>query len=367
MSEAENNQELNALYPQILVKELIEKTKGGAIVWHKPNGTRFESDWDVNSRFYKAFLIYLKGTYRLDVFRNGRNVYSVDATNVPDVTVLYQILDIYASQDEYGPAILAVQKQIDAQSIFTAEVSGGIVVGGRAQFMSRDIARGGVDIAGVSTVVNYFPGHGGAVLGGAATEQHLSLRIGGVKVGGSAIAGVTEGGTLKQTPLLYPSSDYEYQQSNVSIVVFNGGTPTSVPPEEMWDCLDESGPGILALKCEALPGNATLRFRMDDVPGDFVSAVELLFEMQVLGNQATYYDFRFRVEDTSGNILVNWVTPDYGLGVGSNYKYSKQVWPIAVTDETSWNNAILVLNFDYNFVCPTHWSLVIARMWLLYV
>lgn len=368
MSEAENLQQLKALYPQILIKELIEKTKGCAVVWNKPRGTTFYADWSVNTRFYQAYLSYLGGTYRLDILRNNRAIYSVDASDVPDVSVLYQIVDHFLSQNEFLRPTLVMQKQIDCQSIFYEYPMGGVVLGGRAVHTYNETTSGGVEAAGVSPVVSFLPFHGGIVLGGSAIDSHLDMRVGGVVMGGSALVSVAGVGDIVQTVFIYPDSDVEYQFSNSEMQIFNPlleEDAEPIPPAEAWPGLD-FGLYLMQFRATDLPSTLGLRVGLEDMPVDFDEAVQLIFEMTVYGSPATYYELEVGIVDSLGNELIPFTTPRVDGVNPSIYKFIFEVTDLAITDLDSWNDAILVLNFNILVESETFYTIQYARVVMYY-
>lgn len=164
---------IDYLYPRILILELIEKTKGCAVVWDQITPTVYQTHWSVSDRYYDVTITYLRNTYRVDFIRNGRSVLNVDAGNVPEVIDLFRVIGIYLGQD-YVPGIsAAIQNQLDCTHRHREAARGGVEVSGVARISSRTSfsGGGGVVLSGSSTVSKFLPGSGGMTSGGVAVVQ----------------------------------------------------------------------------------------------------------------------------------------------------------------------------------------------------
>jgi len=167
MITADNLYSLDYLYPRILILELIEKTKGCAVVWDRLRPSVYKTHWQVDNRYYNVTLTYLKTTHRIDFIRNGRSIYNVDSFAVAELSELYQIVEIYLAQvDE---SLMAIQNQLDCTRISRLRSYGGVVGGGTSIFSKLKnpaIATGGVKVGGLSVSRSFIPARGGVVVGG---------------------------------------------------------------------------------------------------------------------------------------------------------------------------------------------------------
>ena len=179
---------IDYLYPRILVLELIEKTKGCAVVWDQVTPTVYQTHWSVSNRYYDVTITYLRNTYRVDFIRNGRSVLNIDAGNVPEVVDLFRVIGIYLGQDYITGVSAAIQNQLDCTHRHREAARGGVEVGGSAtigsftNFVSED---GGVTISGSSDVTSFLPGSGGVISGGSAVVSavYSITATGGVEAG----------------------------------------------------------------------------------------------------------------------------------------------------------------------------------------
>lgn len=96
-------------YYQILVSELIEKTKRGSIVWDKLRPATYKTHWQINDRYYDVFVTYLKSNYSINFIINGRSVIDIDANKVSKLADLYQVIEICISQK--NDFLIAIQNQ----------------------------------------------------------------------------------------------------------------------------------------------------------------------------------------------------------------------------------------------------------------
>jgi len=181
---------IDYLYPRILILELIEKTKGCAVVWDQITPTVYQTHWSVSDRYYDVTITYLRNTYRVDFIRNGRSILNVDAGNVPEVIDLFRVIGIYLGQD-YVPGIsAAIQNQLDCTHRHREAALGGVEVGGSARVFNSTlyVAQSGVIIGGTSISSSSIQAAGGVVVGGDAEISNQIISVvgsGGVVAGGT--------------------------------------------------------------------------------------------------------------------------------------------------------------------------------------
>lgn len=233
MITADNLYSLDYLYPRILILELIEKTKGCAVVWDRLRPSVYKTHWQVDNRYYNVTLTYLKTTYRIDFIRNGRSIYNVDSFAVAELSELYQIVEIYLAQvDE---SLMAIQNQLDCTRISRLRSYGGVVGGGTSIFSKLKnpaIATGGVKVGGLSVSRSFIPARGGVVVGGTTTSLKLINAgiSGGVRVGGKATllspltssGGIVVGGTSVAKNYITAHGGVLCKGSSVSKVLLKG-------------------------------------------------------------------------------------------------------------------------------------------------
>lgn len=112
MQTIDNLYDIDYLYPRILILEMIEKTKGCAVVWDQITPTTYQTHWSVSNRYYDVTMTYLRNTYRVDFIRNGRSVLNIDANNVPEVIDLFRVVGVYLGQDDISSFSAAIQNQL---------------------------------------------------------------------------------------------------------------------------------------------------------------------------------------------------------------------------------------------------------------
>jgi len=190
MQTIDNLYSIDYLYPRILILELIEKTKGCAVVWNKIRPAVYKTHWKVEDRHYDVSLTYLKTTFKIDFARNGRSVYNVDSNAVAEIDDLYQIVDLYLEQDD--SFLPALQSQLNCRRYHRIKSKGGVVAGGTSAYLRKIIktTTGGVVVGGSSSVLKFLPGHGGVVVRGSSIVRIIYtiniMASGGVRCGGIA-------------------------------------------------------------------------------------------------------------------------------------------------------------------------------------
>jgi hypothetical protein len=180
-----NLQELDYLYGQIALVEIIDRTTNCALIWTQTEQGVFQAEWVFEGVQYDLNLVYIPGNYLLDFIRDGEVAFSTSTNKDETVWELVHLLD--NPNSPIREAIVALRAQRGCDAIFDNLGRGGVRVAGRSKIshvINITQLVGGVQAAGSAFVQSGIVGHGGAQLGGTAansTTQNETSR-GGIVV-----------------------------------------------------------------------------------------------------------------------------------------------------------------------------------------
>jgi len=89
---ADNLLELNALQPQLLLAELIDKTKRCALTWDKVSHTSYYTHFIWGDDWHDVYVTRVRGGYNLDVLKNDRNVMRFNSYTNDQLAVLFYVI-----------------------------------------------------------------------------------------------------------------------------------------------------------------------------------------------------------------------------------------------------------------------------------
>lgn len=202
--------ELRIIYPEILIDELIEKTKNCGLHWEKIAPTVYKTGWLANSRTYDLYLSRLQGDICIiDLLRDDVPIYTATSVLEPDISVLAELVEKFLLEDRGVRLLKSIQRRLSCQSNMKEQGHGGVVLGGGALRSQSAEAGGGVVLAGESEFLQFIGGQGGVVLGGSAiVSNSVAVR----STGGVVIAGI---GDDHQDMLYVYGQGILYQSGNI--------------------------------------------------------------------------------------------------------------------------------------------------------
>ena len=183
---------ITSLHKTMYVLEIIEKTKKCILNWRTGLGS-YTTSWSQNNKFYFLQVSSLQSVYSLDVSMNGNTIYHFTSDIIPEVSDLFHVLGILATERETNQAIYAIQSQLNCQhrKRFETLMSGGIIMSGHYSTVHNIKAQGGITVGGRVVPTDSIQTHGGAVIGGIVVPTNYIPTHGGVNLAGAALVSTT--------------------------------------------------------------------------------------------------------------------------------------------------------------------------------
>jgi hypothetical protein len=132
-----------------ILMEMVEKTKGCALVWSKLRTGSYQTTWPFDGNLYDAVISKMQSSIVIDFILDGRHIFSLLSSLDPRVQTLYDVVEETFSTDSLKDLIDDLDGLPCCGHTFEFVGIGGVVVGGHVGFrLFEEIATGGVVVGG---------------------------------------------------------------------------------------------------------------------------------------------------------------------------------------------------------------------------